>query len=188
VNGDNIRTLPVYHPDKEPPGFWLKLNSIEPEKLVDSARIHMQLEGIAAGTRVWNELDSPSFRSSDLALIAMARSRSVLGESFDPSFPALQNRLVQSRLSSGMKLLLLPKRTRGSTVFVALRLGYGNVESLRGWSTAASLVPGMLLRGTTRHNRAELQDELARLETVVETGSFGAGVAGHDRDNARASL
>jgi zinc protease len=110
------------------------------------------------------------------------------GEQLDPSLPAVRKRLVQSRLSSGMKLLLLPKRTRGSAVHVALRLGYGNLESLRGWSAAASLLPGMLLRGTLRHSRGQLQDELSRLETVIDASPLGAGMTQVTVETTRAHL
>src|SRR6185369_17597390 len=61
--GDNFRSYPVYHPDREPPGYWLRLKSLKPEKLVDQSKIHTQAEWIAAGKRAWDELDTPSFRS-----------------------------------------------------------------------------------------------------------------------------
>ncbi len=62
---DNLRTYPVYHPDKEPPGYrdWLKAQGpkplIEPEKLVSKK------DWIEAGRRVFEELDTEVMRSDD---------------------------------------------------------------------------------------------------------------------------
>jgi hypothetical protein len=80
VSGDNLRTYPVYHPDREPPGYWEWLKRLKPEPLVDVSKIRTQAEWIRAGKRVWEELDATSFRSSDPELIAKARSREVLAK------------------------------------------------------------------------------------------------------------
>jgi hypothetical protein len=80
VPGDNYRTYPVYHPDREPAGYWERLQRLKPELLVDSRIIRTKQEWIAAGRRAWEELDAPSFRSSDPEMIARARSRDVLSK------------------------------------------------------------------------------------------------------------
>src|SRR5215471_6317050 len=69
----NLRTYPVYRPDKEPPGYWESLQHKKPEPLVNGSRIHTKADWIAAGERAFRELDDPSTRSNDPALIAMAR-------------------------------------------------------------------------------------------------------------------
>jgi hypothetical protein len=80
VAGDNLRTYPVYHPDREPAGYWEKLHRLKPEPLVDSSKIRTPTEWVAAGKRAWEELDATSFRTLDPALIAKARSRDVLSK------------------------------------------------------------------------------------------------------------
>jgi len=35
---ENLRTYPVYRPDKEPPGYWEELQKKKPEPLVDVAK------------------------------------------------------------------------------------------------------------------------------------------------------
>ena len=70
---ENLRTYPVYRPDKEPPGYWESLQHKKPEPLVDASQIHTKADWIAAGERAFRELDDPSTRSNDPALIAMAR-------------------------------------------------------------------------------------------------------------------
>src|SRR6185503_3011120 len=39
VPGDNLRTYPVYPPDREPPGYWEELQKKKPEPLVDVANV-----------------------------------------------------------------------------------------------------------------------------------------------------
>ena len=80
VTGDNLRTYPVYHPDREPPGYWEHLQHLKPEPLVNVSRIRTEDDWIAAGKRVWEELDATSFRSGDPDLIRQARSRDVLAK------------------------------------------------------------------------------------------------------------
>jgi hypothetical protein len=80
VSGDNFRTYPVYHPDHEPAGYWERLQRLKPERLVNATGLHTQQQWIAAGKRAWDELDAPSFRSTDPEMIARARSREVLSK------------------------------------------------------------------------------------------------------------
>src|SRR5262245_36704152 len=70
---ENLRTYPVYRPDKEPPGYWESLQHKRPEPLVDASRMRTPADWIAAGERAFRELDIPLTRSDDPALIAMAR-------------------------------------------------------------------------------------------------------------------
>ena len=40
VPGENLRTYPVYRPDREPPGYWDWLQKQKPQPLVDAAKLH----------------------------------------------------------------------------------------------------------------------------------------------------
>jgi hypothetical protein len=73
VPADNLRTYPVYRPDREPPGYWEALQRKKPEPLVEAATIRTEADWIAAGARAFSELDEPLSRTDDPALIAMAR-------------------------------------------------------------------------------------------------------------------
>jgi len=73
VAADNLRTYPVYRPDKEPPGYWESLQHKRPEPLVDASLLHTPADWIASGERAFRELDIPLTRSDDPALIAKAR-------------------------------------------------------------------------------------------------------------------
>lgn len=73
VPADNLRTYPVYPPDKEPPGYWEELQRKNPEPLVDVSKIRTRADWIAAGVRAFREMDDPLTRTDDPRLIAMAR-------------------------------------------------------------------------------------------------------------------
>ena len=103
------------------------------------------------------------------ALVADYKGREALamGEAFDPTPETLEGRLVRTALPEGMKLALLPKKTRGQTVQVTLRLDLGSLESLRGSGVAGSLTAAMLDRGTARRTREQIRDELDRMKAEL---------------------
>jgi zinc protease len=86
------------------------------------------------------------------------------GEFLDPTPANLEKRVKRSTLPGGVKVALLPHKTRGNVVRASLTLRYGNADSLKGHTTAASLLPDLLMRGTKKHNRQQLSDELDRLK------------------------
>jgi zinc protease len=89
------------------------------------------------------------------------------GEAFDPSPASIEGRTTRSTLPSGLKVALLPKKTRGATVVAAMTLRFGDEKSLVNTSSIADLTADMLMRGTTKHTRQELKDELDRLKARV---------------------
>src|SRR5512134_606590 len=72
---DNLKTYPVYHPDKEPPGYWESLQKMKPQPLVDAAQIRSESDWIAAGNLAFREMDLALLRTADPALIAEARDK-----------------------------------------------------------------------------------------------------------------
>jgi zinc protease len=85
------------------------------------------------------------------------------GEAFDPSPANIETRTARSDMG-GIKLALLPKKTRGSKVVAQMVLRYGDEQSLLNRTTAAQLAGAMLMRGTTKHTRQQIQDEFDRLK------------------------
>lgn len=82
------------------------------------------------------------------------------GEEFDASPAGIESRLTRSNLSSGIKVTLLPKKTRGSTVDLRIHLRYGNADALSGKATAAEYLPMLMMRGTENMSRQQISDEL----------------------------
>jgi zinc protease len=89
------------------------------------------------------------------------------GEAFDPSPANIEARTRRLETPGGLKLALLPKKTRGAMVHASLTLRFGDQHSLMNRATVGSLTGAMLMRGTTRHTRQQLQDELDRLKARV---------------------
>lgn len=88
------------------------------------------------------------------------RSDVAQGEEFDVDPLAIEKRLARSALSSGIKVTLLPKKTRGSIVNLRLNFRYGNSEALKGLAVAAELMPQMVNRGSEHMTRQQITDEL----------------------------
>lgn len=97
------------------------------------------------------------------------------GENFDPSPANIESR-TKRMTAGGLKVALLSKANRGNSVFLSLSLGLGDVKSLTNRGEAGDLVGQMLMRGTAKHNRQQIKDELDRLKArgFVGGGSTGA--------------
>jgi len=89
------------------------------------------------------------------------------GEAFDPSPANIESRTKRSQLPNGLRIALLSKKTRGGTVVATLTLRFGDEKTLMGKATSADLAADMLMRGTTKHTRQQIQDELDRLKARV---------------------
>ena len=98
------------------------------------------------------------------------------GEAFDPTPANIDARTLVRQLPGGMKLALLPKKTRGGTVVAQLTLRWGDEASKNGRSAACGLASAMLLRGTAKHTREQLRDEFDRLKASVGAGGEGASI------------
>jgi zinc protease len=85
------------------------------------------------------------------------------GEAFDPSPANIEARTVRTA-AGGIKLALLPKKTRGGKVVAQMAIRYGDEKSLMNKSAAAQLGGAMLMRGTTKHTRQQIQDALDGLK------------------------
>src|SRR5215216_2064025 len=74
----DLRTYPVYHPDREPVGYMDWLRAQEPKPLVDPAEIKSDSDWARLGQRVFDELDQPRFRTDDPKAIQALRDREIL--------------------------------------------------------------------------------------------------------------
>ena len=100
------------------------------------------------------------------------------GETFDSSPAGLDKRSQVLTLPNGMKLALLPKKTKGGTVEMQFDLHFGSLENLRGKSGAANAAGMILGTGTETKTRAQLSDAFDALKTDWElTGGTASGHA-----------
>ena len=102
------------------------------------------------------------------------RGASGAGESFDSDPDSIQKRIITPDPIGGVKLALLPKKNRGETVNLALTLHYGDLETLKGLTVAATMLPQLMLRGTKSLSRQEIQDQLDKNRARL-TLAGGAG-------------
>ena len=75
---DNLRTYPVYHPDREPKGYADWLSKRKPLRLIEPEKIRTETDWIAAGQRVFDELDLPLGRTTDPRAWSYVRDREAL--------------------------------------------------------------------------------------------------------------
>jgi zinc protease len=100
------------------------------------------------------------------------------GEAFDPTPANLAARTQRYQLANGMRIALLPKKTRGATVHFELRMDYGDVESLRNQDPLPGLTAAMLKRGTRTMDRQQFEDALDQRKATLEfSASAGTMVA-----------
>lgn len=93
------------------------------------------------------------------------------GESFDVDPRAIEARTERGRLEgTGVDYALLPKKTRGGGVSLALTLRYGDYESLKGKAVEMSLLTDLMPRGTEDLTYQQLQDALAKNRANLSVG------------------
>ena len=109
------------------------------------------------------------------------------GEAFDPSPANVEARTKRSTLASGMKVALLPKKTRGGSVRGTIVLHFGDVASLTGKQAVSDLTADMLERGTATKTRQQVQDEIDRLKARIRI-SGGNGTTTTSIETTRENL
>jgi len=94
-------------------------------------------------------------------------------ETFDATIPNIESRVVRSKLSNGMKIDVLPKKTANNIVTASIDLRFGDAASLAGQRDAASFASGLLMAGTKTKTRQQIQEELRKLNAQVNVGGAG---------------
>ncbi len=100
------------------------------------------------------------------------------GEAFVATPAAIKGRTIHFDLAPGIKLALLPKKTRGQTVRAEFRFHYGDAAGLHGQRAAMRLLAGMMMRGTQERNHIELRDAIDMLQSEIELWSYSARLGG----------
>jgi zinc protease len=89
------------------------------------------------------------------------------GEAFDTSLSSIESRIQRSILPGGLKMSLLPHKTRGGTVVATVTIRYGDEKSLNGKAAIASVTGDLLMKGTKSKSRQQIQDEMDRLKAQI---------------------
>lgn len=101
----------------------------------------------------------------------------VTGEAFDASPINIQKRTQWFTLPDGLRVALLPKKTRGGVVHAHLNLHFGTADSLKGKEQVGNFVAGLLDRGAAGMTRTEIQDKFTALHAQVAFSGSAAGVS-----------
>ena len=109
------------------------------------------------------------------ALVANYQGRAAIadGEAFEATPENIEARVKRLELPEGIKVTLLPKKSRGSEVRLMLSLHYGNETNLKGLEVAAGFLPELMLRGTKQLGYQEFRDALDNLGAVISLGGGG---------------
>ena len=109
------------------------------------------------------------------ALVANYHGRAAIadGEAFEATPENIEARVKRLDLPEGIKVTLLPKKSRGGEVRLMLSLHYGNETNLKGYEVAAGFLPELMLRGTKQLGYQEFRDALDDLGAVISLGGGG---------------
>lgn len=96
-----------------------------------------------------------------------------LGEAFEATPENIEAKLMRAELPGGMKLALLPKKTRGNRVVATFNLHWGDEESKMNRATACGMTSAMLSRGTKQYTREQLRDAFDRFKVHIDMTADG---------------
>ncbi len=94
-------------------------------------------------------------------------------ETFAISPMAIEAQIQRPEPIAGVKLALLPRKTRGEAVQLRLTLRYGNAENLKGFNEASGILPELMTRGTQSMTREQIKDALDKNLASLGTGMGG---------------
>jgi zinc protease len=161
-----------------------RLDSVTPGEIVRVAKAYFKPSNRTVGYYIPDAAPDRSVISAapDLKEILKNYTSTVKvarAESFDPTIPNIEQRIVRSTLANGMKVAVLPKKTANNIVIGRVDLRFGDATSLRGQREPASMAGALLMDGTTNHTREQLQEALSKLNAQVTVGGgAGAGRGG----------
>ena len=169
-----------------------RVEKVTPEEVKQAAQKYLRRENRTLGMFIPSDKTQKTEvpESPDLAKLLdgyKGRGEIATGETFDVSPANIETRAKRLTLPEGIKAVVLPKKTRGETVNLKLTLRYGNLDSLKGFETAAELLPDLMLRGTKNLSRQQIEDELDKNNATVRA-SGDTGIVIFSVQTKRANL
>ncbi|NUO76809.1 MAG: insulinase family protein [Lysobacter sp.] len=92
------------------------------------------------------------------------------GEQFDPTPANIQARTETFTLGDGLRVSLLPRKTRGGTVVLTARFRFGDAASLKGRVAAGNVAGSLIMRGAAGLSREQIDQRFEALKTEVGIG------------------
>lgn len=113
------------------------------------------------------------------------------GEAFEATPANIDRRTIRGEIDGGLRLALLPKKTRGGQVTAVLSLHFGDENNLRGKTFVGGLAGQMLMRGTARKTRQQIRDEIDRIKAQISVSGNASGASARittTRENLPAAI
>jgi zinc protease len=153
-----------------------RMAAVTPEQVTAAAQAYLKRDNRTVGLFVPEDAPQRAEIASappieEVMRDFKAKVETSTAEVFDPS-PANIDRRTERRQLGGIALALLPKKTRGETVNVSLRLHWGDEKTLFGKKTVAELTTALLTSGTGKYTKAQLADEMSKLKMSGGLFSF----------------
>ncbi len=125
---------------------------------------------------------APEMKMPDVAAYLQGYTLSEKGMesvAFDFSPQSLSDKVAFAPTANGIQTATLSKPVRGDVVNLSIAFKFGNVDALQNQSAAATLAGRMLLMGTSRLTRQQIQDELDKLGASlnVNFANTGGGIS-----------
>ena len=163
--------------------LFLTRDRIEEVTVADVQRVaeyylvrNNRTEGRFYPTETPQRVDIPALASVAAMLEGYeGREGAAEGEAFDPSFDNIAALTKAHTLPVGTQVALLPRKTRGAEVVVQLEMQFGTAESLGTQRATANLVGAMLMRGSEKFSRQQLQDRLDELQANANVNGAISG-------------
>ncbi len=96
------------------------------------------------------------------------------GEQFEPTPANIEKRVERFTLPSGMKVNLMPKKTRGNTANISMTIGFGDEKSRTGKQAVETLAGALMMRGAKGMDRQAIRDKLDQLRASGGISMSGA--------------
>jgi zinc protease len=153
-----------------------KLPSITSQQVAEVAARYLKRDNRVVGEFIPEDnpqrADIPAAPSVAEVMKDFKGKDSVLtSEVFDPSQDNINAR-TEIKQIGGLKVALLPKKNRGETVAVHLKLQWGDEKNLANTSVVSDVANEMLMRGTSKYTREQLADAFSKLKITGSPYSF----------------
>ncbi|MBC7843146.1 MAG: insulinase family protein [Gemmatimonadaceae bacterium] len=99
------------------------------------------------------------------------------GEAFTATPAVIDARTIRKVLPNGMRVTMLPKKSRGGVVFARVTLRLGTEQALMNRANAGGMVSSLLDRGTQLRSRQALKDTLDKLKATVRPSGSAVSAA-----------
>jgi zinc protease len=153
--------------------FRDRVRNVTPEDVRRVAQTYLLQSNRTVGVFVPTEkpvrAEVPFVRDNDIAAMVKdykGDAAVAQGEAFDPSPANIESRVKRAKIG-GLDTAFLAKENRGDSVVANLTIRLGDEKALMNRGPAGSFAADMLMRGTTKHTRQQIQDEFDRLKAQV---------------------